>query len=176
MYLQLSLEGPTIVHLPEFLKLEDVDKNLMGVQTEIERGLSPIILKGGYILSHSKTEGIQGQYLTTHSYLNSWRGTHDSEDGHLRYFLQNLAINRFEACFEVAGIFQRMADPLYETLGKQCLKYMEMAHAETAFRACKNVGMVYAIKSIANETEKYVLMGHVASMLHKHDLAHETRS
>lgn len=31
--------------------------------------------------------------------------------------------------------------------------------------------MVYAINSIKDETEKYILMGHIASILHKHDIA-----
>ncbi len=38
---------------------------------------------------------------------------------------------------------------------------------------CKNVGMVYAIQSIKQETEKLVLMGHVSSILFKHDLSQE---
>lgn len=33
----------------------------------------------------------------------------------------------------------------FEALGKQCLKYMELQIAETAFQMCKNVGMVYSI-------------------------------
>ncbi len=36
---------------------------------------------------------------------------------------------------------------------------------------CKNVGMVYSLQAIKHETEKLVLMGHVASILFKHDLA-----
>ena len=38
---------------------------------------------------------------------------------------------------------------------------------------CKNVGMVYSIQSIKHESEKNILMGHVASILFKHDLAQE---
>lgn len=34
---------------------------------------------------------------------------------------------------------------------------------------CKNVGMVYSIDSIMHETEKSVLVGHVNSILFKHD-------
>jgi len=53
------------------------------------------------------------------------------------------------------------------------LKYIELKEAETAFQMCKNVGMVYSIQSIKHETEKNILMGHVASILFKHDLAQE---
>lgn len=38
---------------------------------------------------------------------------------------------------------------------------------------CKNVGMVYSIQSIKMESEKNILMGHVASILFKHDVAQE---
>jgi WD repeat-containing protein 19 len=37
----------------------------------------------------------------------------------------------------------------------------------------KNVGMVYTIGGIKHETEKMILMGHVASILFKHDFAEE---
>lgn len=46
--------------------------------------------------------------------------------------------------------------------------------AEQAFEICKNVGMVYSIQSIKHETEKNILVGHVASILFKHDLAQES--
>jgi len=42
-----------------------------------------------------------------------------------------------------------------------------------AFQMCKNVGMVYSINSIIHETEKSVLVGHVNSILFKHDDAQE---
>lgn len=36
---------------------------------------------------------------------------------------------------------------------------------------CKNVGMVYSIQSIIDETDKQILVGHIASILFKHDIA-----
>jgi hypothetical protein len=38
---------------------------------------------------------------------------------------------------------------------------------------CKNVGMVYSIQSIQNESDKQILVGHIASILFKHDVAQE---
>lgn len=61
----------------------------------------------------------------------------------------------------------------FEALGKQCLKYMDLETAESAFQMCKNVGMVYSINSIKHEQEKNILMGHVASILFKHDIAQD---
>mmetsp|Transcript_39593 Transcript_39593/g.38130 ORF Transcript_39593/g.38130 Transcript_39593/m.38130 type:complete len:204 (+) Transcript_39593:3-614(+) len=102
MYIPLSLEGPSIIHLPEYLKLDEVDKTKPGVITYVDKDLKPIILKGGFVYSHARTDGIRGQFLATHSYINSWRGDQESDEGHLRYFLQNLAIHRFTNCMDAA--------------------------------------------------------------------------
>ena len=111
--------------------------------------------------------------MTTHSYMNQWRGENDSNEGHLRYFLQNLASHRYEEAIEVARVANRFSQQFFEVLGKQCLKYVELEFAEIAFQECKNVGMVYSIKSIKNETEKNVLIGHVACILFKPDVAQD---
>lgn len=95
LYMQTSLDGPTILHLSRFNNMEDIDKNNQGVETQIHRDLTPILLKNGYIYTHSPSEGIHGEYLATHSYISSWRGVSDGEDGHISYFLQNLAIHNF---------------------------------------------------------------------------------
>ena len=171
LFVTLSLDGPQIIHLPEYLKLDEVDKNKPGVVTYVDKDLKPIILKGGFLYSYARTDGIRGQYLTTHSYINNWRGLQDTDEGHLRFFLQNLAIHRYNACIEVAKTCLRYSQVFFEALGKQCLKYMELQIAETAFQMCKNVGMVYSIQSIKHEAEKFILMGHIASILFKHDVA-----
>ena len=87
LYLPLSLEGPQIIHLPEYLRLDEVDKQKPGVVTTIDKDMKPVILKDGYVYSNTGVDGIRGQYLTTHSYLNQWRGENDSDEGNLRYFL-----------------------------------------------------------------------------------------
>ena len=75
-YLQipLSMEGAQIVHLPEYLRIEELDKPKPGVVTAYDADLKPIILKDGYVYSHARSEGIRGMYLITHSYMNSWSG------------------------------------------------------------------------------------------------------
>ena len=60
MHIPLTLEGPSIFHLPEYLKIEEIDKNKPGVITYVDKDLKPIILKNGYVFSHAKTEGIKG--------------------------------------------------------------------------------------------------------------------
>jgi hypothetical protein len=63
MYSPLSLDGAQIIHLPEYLKVEEVDKQKPGVVTQIDRDLKPLILKSGFVYSHARSDGIRGQYL-----------------------------------------------------------------------------------------------------------------
>lgn len=65
--------------------------------------------------------------------MNSWRAQNDSDEGHLRYFLQNLAAHRYADCMEVARTSQKLGQTFFEIIGKQCLKYVELEIAETAF-------------------------------------------
>lgn len=102
LYKQTSLDGPTIIHIPRYSKIEDLDKSTQGVETKIGKDSNPIMLKSGYVYTHSPAEGVRGEYLSTHSYISSWRGHNDTEDGHLTYFLQNIAIQRFGECFNAA--------------------------------------------------------------------------
>lgn len=60
LFVPLSLEGTTILHLPEYLKLDEVDKPKPGVITYIDKDLKPIILKGGFVYSYSRSDGIRG--------------------------------------------------------------------------------------------------------------------
>jgi WD repeat-containing protein 19 len=173
LFVPISLDGSSIIHLPEYLKLDEVDKAKPGVITYIDKDLKPIILKGGFVYSYSRSDGIRGQYLTTHSYINSWRAQSDSDEGHLRYFLQNLAAHRYAECMEVARTSQKFGQNFFEIIGKNCLRYVELEIAETAFQMCKNVGMVYSIQALQSETDKSILMGHIASILFKHDVAQD---
>ena len=167
------MEGPQIIHMPEYLKLDEIDKEKPGVVTIIDKDMTPVILSDGYIYSSTRADGIRGQYLTTHSYMNQWRGQNDSDEGHLRYFLQNLAAHKYEDAIEVARVSNKFSQQFFECLGKQCLKFVELEIAEIAFQECNNVGMVYSIQSIKNETEKNIIVGHIACMLFKPDTAQQ---
>jgi len=60
LYLPLSLEGPQIIHLPEYLRLDEVDKPKTGVVTMIDKDMKPVILKDGYVYSNTRADGIRG--------------------------------------------------------------------------------------------------------------------
>lgn len=55
--------------MPEYLRLDEIDKTKPGVVTFIDKDLKPMILKGGFVISHARNDGIRGQFLTTHSYI-----------------------------------------------------------------------------------------------------------
>ena len=63
LFKNLSLDGSHIVHLPEYLKLDEVDKNKPGIITYLDRDLKPLILKNGFVYSSARSDGIRGQYL-----------------------------------------------------------------------------------------------------------------
>ena len=139
--------------------------------TCFRRDCFPDVQKRRYGLLYSRNQTWNWEVCSYGT--NSWRGMHDNDEGHLRYFLQSLALHKFQNCVEVGKCCLKYSMQFFECLGKQCLKYLELVFAETAFQMCKNVGMVYSIQGIKHETEKYVLMGHVASILFKHDLAQD---
>lgn len=60
LFCSISLDGPCILHLPEYLKLDEVDKPKPGVITYIDKDLKPIILKNGFVYSYSRSDGIRG--------------------------------------------------------------------------------------------------------------------
>ena len=60
-----------------------------------------------------------------------------------------------------------------EVLGKLALQNLDLEVAERAYQLSKNVGMVYSISGIKQESEKQVLLGYVAMILHQHDLAQD---
>ena len=95
--------------MPEYLRIEELDKPKPGVVTAFDTDLKPIILKDGYVYSQARADGIRGMYLITHSYMNSWRGANDNDEGHLRYFLQNLACCRYTECMRVANACPKFA-------------------------------------------------------------------
>lgn len=86
--------------------------------TYYDRDLKPIVLKGGFVYSSARGDGVRGQYLSTHSYMSNWRGESDSDEGHLRYFLQSLALNRYSQCIEVARTAKKFSIQFFEALGK----------------------------------------------------------
>jgi WD repeat-containing protein 19 len=84
-----------------------------------------------------------------------------------------LACHNYDSCTDVARTNQKFSIQFYEIVGKQALRIIELEPAKIAFQMCKNGGMIYSIQSIKGETDKQILVGHIASILFKHDIAQE---
>jgi len=48
------------MHLPEYLRLDEVDKPKAGIVTHIDNDMKPVILKDGYVYSNTRADGIRG--------------------------------------------------------------------------------------------------------------------
>ncbi|CAG9314821.1 unnamed protein product [Blepharisma stoltei] len=172
LYSPVTLYGATIEPVRELLSVEDLDKNLRESVTIIEKGQKPVLLFNGILFCLSESQGnVKGNFLSSHTYLNQWRGRSDTPEGHYKFFLQNLSLKRFQQCFLVAEKLGGVKIP--EVLGNLALQNLDLEVAERAYQISKNVGMVYAIKNMKHESEKQILLGNVALILHQHDLAQD---
>jgi WD repeat-containing protein 19 len=59
----------------------------------------------------------------SHSFLNSYKGADDIQEGHFRYFLQNLALFKFANSLKAACNLKNLK--IYDTLGRKCLENLE---------------------------------------------------
>ena len=172
LYSPVTLYGSTVDPLRELLSIEDLDRNTRDSVTMLDKGNKPLLVNKGVVFCHSESTGtVKGNFLSSHTYLNQWRGKSDTPEGHYKYFLQCLVLKRFNQCYHVAEKLGGVKIP--EILGKIALQNLDLEVAERAYQLSKNVGMVYSIRVIKEESEKQVLLGYVAMILHQHDLAQE---
>jgi WD repeat-containing protein 19 len=80
-------------------------------------------------------------------------------------------LNRFSECLLAASLFN--VPLLFDVLGRKCLENLETEVAIRAFQYAGNLSMVYSIESFKLETEKNILLGHVACIFGQYDLAQE---
>ena len=100
LYCPVTLFGAVVEPVRELLSVEDLNNELREAVTIVEKGNRPLIVCNGILFCHSENQGtIRGNFLTSHSYLNQWRGRSDTSEGHYRYFLQNLVLRRYTQCY-----------------------------------------------------------------------------
>jgi WD repeat-containing protein 19 len=80
-------------------------------------------------------------------------------------------MNKFQECLFPAERLK--SQELYECLGRQCLQNIELKIAYMCFQKSSNLSMVMIIEKIMNETEKNVILGHIAMILGQYDLAND---
>lgn len=113
------------------LSIEAVSTASEITQTILDKGVKPLSLSNGLLKFYTPAGSIQSQYLTTHSYLNNYKGREDKEEGHLRYLLQNLSLCKFNNCLKAAEVLHNAV--VYDVLGKKSLEYVELDVALKCF-------------------------------------------
>lgn len=169
--LKNTIQGTQVTPVKELLSIEDLKKSLPPIITLLDKDVKPLILSNGYLHCFTQMGNVQGQYLASHSYIPSWKGSEDSTEGNYRFFLQNLMLHRYSFCLESAEYLKE--NYLFEVLGRKCLQALEFNVAIRAFQSANNLSMVLTIQSFLDEDEKNILLGNVAMILGDYDLAQE---
>ncbi|EGR31945.1 WD repeat protein [Ichthyophthirius multifiliis] len=166
-----SINGTIIQPVQELLAIEQIKQPGQPVLTILERGIKPIALTNGYLKCFTANGTIAGQSLTSHSYLNNYKGAEDTEQGQYRYFLQNLQLHKYNNCLLAACILDNIT--LYNELGRRALEFVDLKVALKAFQLAGNLSMVMTIQSFLHVNEKNIIFGNVAMVLGMYDLAQE---
>ncbi|CAK84014.1 unnamed protein product (macronuclear) [Paramecium tetraurelia] len=168
-----NLQQEMVHPVLEYLSMEDLQKSSPPNPsvTEIEKGVQALSLTNGTLKCFTMSRNVMGQPLISHSYLKSYKGADDNNEGHFRYFLQNLALFKFANAHKAALNLKNLK--LFDTFGRKCLENLEFDVAQKAFQAANNISMVMMIQSFKNETEKNLLFAYVAMILGQHDLAQD---
>jgi WD repeat-containing protein 19 len=109
--------------------------------------------------------------LTSHAFLTNYSFENDNFEGHTRFFFANLSLKRFQQCL-IAAKYLRAA-PFYDILGKKALENLEIEISLKSYQMGKNLAMVLTLEPLLHENERDLLIGHVAMILGKYDLAQE---
>ena len=109
--------------------------------------------------------------LTSHAFFLNYSYEEDSDEGHTRYFFCNLALKRYQNCL-IAAKFLRSVT-FYEILGKKAMENLDLETSLKAYQLSKNLAMVLTLEPLQHENEKDLLIGHIAMMLGKYELAQE---
>ena len=88
--------------------------------------------------------------------------------------MQNYLLGRYKLCIDACKYLNEDEQKLYyEKLGKEALNNLDIELAAEAFRYAKDISLVLTVEELKRETEKKVILGHIAAILGKEDLAVE---
>ena len=171
-----SLQGPYVKVLKEYSYLEDLDDpKIKPITTNLEVNSFPFYLSNGNVSYFVKSnKQIKSLILSSHYWLFNWRANGDSEDGHKKYFIQNLQIGNYKNSMKSAQyLSEKDQIDYYERLGRESLKNLNIEIAEEAFKLSKNISLALTVEQLKRENEKKILLGHIAAILGEEDLAQE---
>lgn len=170
-----SLEGTQVNMMKEYTRIEDfttTSKEQLCV-LKLEPNNIPFYLTNGFLYFFQKnTKEIKGSILLSHYWIYNWRDENDTEDGHKKYFMQNFQLGRFANCCKSAAYLEQK-NIYYNHLGKHCLNYLEIDISEEAFRRGGNISLTLTVEKLRYESEKKILLGHIAAILGKEDKAEQ---
>ena len=174
-----SLNGPYIRTIKELSYLEDLEdekmKKAKPLTTTVDNDCYPFFLDNGLLYSFNRVEkDIIDNILDSHYWYYNWKKEGDSEDGHKKYFVQNYLLLRYKACLDACKYLNEEEQKLYyEKLGKEALNNLDIQLAAEAFRYAKDISLVLTVEELKRETEKKIILGHIAAILGKENLAVE---
>ena len=171
-----SLQGPYVKVLKEYSYLEDLDDiNIKPITTNLGKNCFPFYLSKGIVNFFIKSnKQIKTLTLSSHYWLYNWRANGDSEDGHKKYFIQNLQIGNYKNSMKSAQYLpEKEQKEYYERLGREALKNLNIEIAEEAFKLSKNISLALTVEQLKRENEKKILLGHIAAILGEEDLAEQ---
>ena len=166
-----SLNGPYIRTLREVYDLDDLEEEKMSsakvAVTKVDSGCYPFLLENGCLSIFNRAEKeTKDIILNSHYWQYNWKKDGDSEDGHKKYFVQNYLLQKYKACLEACKFLNEDDQKrFYEKLGKEALNNLDIELAAEAFRYAKNISLVLTVEELKKETEKKVILGHIAAIL-----------
>ena len=174
-----SLKGPYIRTLKELYYIDDLEETKMKSAkpcvTNVDSGCYPFLLDNGCLSIFNRAEKETKEIiLTSHYWLYNWKKEGDSEDGHKKYFVQNYLLEKYKSCLEACKFMsEEDQKEYYEQLGKESLNNLDIELAAESFRYSKNISLVLTVEELKKETEKKVILGHIAAILGDEKLAVE---
>ncbi|EAR82687.2 WD40 repeat protein (macronuclear) [Tetrahymena thermophila SB210] len=166
-----NINGTLIQPVKELLAIEDIKNPGPPVQTILDRGVKPLTLSNGLLKCFTPSGSINGQNLTSHSYLGSYKGRDDTDQGHYRFFLQNLQLHKYNNCLIAAQFLHNAV--LYKELGRKALEFVDLDVALKSYQLAGSLSMVMTIQSFQHINEKNIIYGNIAMILGQYDLAQE---
>jgi WD repeat-containing protein 19 len=174
IYNRNHFKGEECSVVKEILSMDDVDSTEDIAATKINKGNNPIIIADGYILMLSETDDLVGYWLGSHSSYSTFTSDPDDEDNNLRYFFQNLSINKLNDCLAYCHMIgEEDKDSGYEVLAERSLKNLNLPIAKKAYQLAGNISMVHSLNHLEYIEEKKVLQGLVAMIFCDYNLAQD---
>jgi hypothetical protein len=100
--------------------VESVDNTDEVCLTRIDKGLSPMILANGFLCCMNANNEFTGNWLSSHSFNSFFNDNSDDTEGNLRFFFQNLSINKFKDCLKVCNYLEQ--EEVYDILARKSLE------------------------------------------------------